>query len=72
MTIEETKKTIAFHASGKYAEFVNNYAETSGGLLDVKDNEFFFVDGTSLDFKPKSLFERWDEEAKIIAERGGY
>jgi len=72
MTVEETKKLIAQYASGKQAEFILLYAETSGGLVGVKDGNFIFGNGVPLSIKQKSLFERWDEEAEFIKERGGY
>jgi len=72
MTVEETKNIIAKYTSGKYAELMYSYSETSGGLICVKDDKFVFADGVRLSIKPKSLFERWDEEAEVIAERGGY
>jgi len=72
MTVEETKKTIAQYASGKYAEFVYQYSETSGGLIGVKDGDFLFADGTSLYLEPKSLTERWDMESNFLSEYGGY
>jgi len=72
MTVEETKKTIAQYASGKYAEFVFSHSELSGGLIGVKDGDFLFADGTSLYLEPKSLTERWDMESKFLSEYGGY
>jgi len=72
MTVEETKKLIAQYTSGKDADFILSYAETSGGLVGVKDGNFIFADGVPLSIKPKSLFERWDEEAEFLKERGGY
>jgi len=72
MTVEETKKTIAQYASGKYAEFVYHHSELSGGLIGVEGNEFVFANGINLYLEPKSLLERWDDEAEILKEHGGY
>jgi len=72
MTIEETKKTIAQYASGKYADFVYRHSELHGGLIGVKDGDFLFADGINLYVTPKSLLERWDEEEKFLLVRGGY
>jgi len=72
MTVEETKKTIAQYASGKYAEFVYSHSELHGGLIGVKDGDFIFADGINLYITPKSLLERWDMEAEFLSEHGGY
>ena len=72
MTVEETKKTIAQYASGKYAEFVYRHSELHGGLVGVKDGHFIFSDGINLFLEPKSLTERWDMESNFLSEYGGY
>jgi hypothetical protein len=69
---ERDIEIINRYTSGKYAELIKKSVKFFGSIVSVENDRFVFSNGMRLNTRPKSLYERWAEEDKVIEERGGW
>ena len=57
---------IAKYLTGEEAKEMRRIAEVFGGIDRVENDQFILANGTPVSIRPKSMFERWAEEEKLL------